>query len=83
MKVMIQFSVFDFIKDVIRPLIFVSIIPIMALYFSISLINSEMIRAIVTCIGFYMLYVPLVYIVAFTRSERTFIKEYIKKVRHK
>lgn len=82
MKVMIQFSVIDFVRDVIKPLFFVSFIPILSLYFEITIISTDIIRAIVTCVGFYMLYIPLVYTVAFTKSERVFIKEYIKKVKH-
>lgn len=80
MKIMINFSIADFINEVIKPLVIVSLIPIGLLFFIIKVTDVGIIRVIVTCGGFYFAYLPLAYFVAISKTERQVIGEYVKNL---
>lgn len=76
MKTMINFNIGDYLNKVMMPLFVLSIVPIVILMVVVTLVETGLVRAIATIIGFYLLYIPLVLYVALTKNERDVILEY-------
>lgn len=83
MKIMINFSISDYLNEVIRPLVIVSLIPIVLLFVIIKVTDEGLIRVLLTCGGFYIAYLPLAYFIAIPKTERQVIGEYVKNLRTK
>ena len=73
MRTMADYSVRDFIKEVLTPIFIISFLSMIIMYLIVSLVRDELYKLLVSSAAFALIYIPACYYIAFTVHEKQMI----------
>ena len=73
MRTMVDYSVRDFIKEVLTPIFIISFLSMIIMYLIVSLVRDELYKLLVSSAAFALIYIPACYYIAFTVHEKQMI----------